>query len=148
MLMPDVNVLVYAHREDEEVHVAYRRWFEEIVNGSEPFALSVLVAVGFARIVTNPRIFSVPTPVSSALAVVDEIIASPTCRLVGPSNDHWARVAELCRATGATGKLVADAQHAALAMAEGATWVTRDGDFARFAQHGLRWQHLELDGGL
>ena len=54
-------------------------------------------------------------------------------------------MATLCRATGATGKLVADAQHAAVAMAEGCVWITRDGDFARFAAHGLRWLHLVLD---
>ncbi|MBV8361151.1 MAG: PIN domain-containing protein [Deltaproteobacteria bacterium] len=44
----------------------------------------------------------------------------------------------------ASGKLVADAQHAALAIAEGCTWITRDRDFARFALHGLSWNHLQL----
>jgi uncharacterized protein len=53
-------------------------------------------------------------------------------------------VADLCRATNATGKLVADAQHAALAMAEGCTWVTRDRDFGRFVPYGLVWQNLVL----
>ncbi len=145
MLMPDINVLVYAHREDEKVHGGYRRWLEELANGPEPFALSVLVAVGFARIVTNPEIYASPTPLASALAVVDGLVACPQCRVVAPGVDHWLRVAELCRATAAAGKLVADAQHAAVAMAEGCTWVTRDADFGRFATHGLRWQHLELD---
>ncbi len=53
MLMPDVNVIVYAHRADETVHEAYKRWLTDLVNGRQPFALSVLVAVGFVRIVTN-----------------------------------------------------------------------------------------------
>src|SRR3990172_2276560 len=142
--MPDVNVLVYAHREDETTHAAYRRWLETLVNGSEPFAPSALVAVGFVRIVTNPRIFSTPTPLPTALAVIDELHAHPRCRFAVPRDDHWERCADLCRKTGATGKHVADAQHAALALAEGCTWVTRDGDFARFAPHGLRWEHLVL----
>jgi toxin-antitoxin system PIN domain toxin len=144
MLMPDVNVLVYAHREDEAVHVPYRRWLEARVNGAEPFALSVLVAVGFVRIVTNPRIYSSPSPLHTALAVIDALAAHPRCRLVAPGTDHWRRVADLCRAASAGGKLVADAQHAAVAMAAGCTWVTRDKDFGRFAEHGLRWQHLAL----
>jgi hypothetical protein len=42
---------------------------------------------------------------------------------------------------------VADAQHAAVAIAEGCTWVTRDRDFTRFARHGLRWEHLVLKQG-
>ena len=35
MLMPDVNVLVYAHRADEEVHAPDERWLAELFNGRE-----------------------------------------------------------------------------------------------------------------
>jgi len=31
--MPDVNILVYAHRADERVHVAYKTWLEPLVLG-------------------------------------------------------------------------------------------------------------------
>ena len=143
--MPDVNVLVYAHRAEERTHAAYRDWLERLVNGPEPFALSVLVAVAFVRIVTNARVFSPPTPPGVALAVMEQLVHHPRCRAVVPGEDHWSRVSELCRATAATGKLVADAQHAAVAMATGCTWVTRDADFSRFAAEGFRWQHLVLD---
>jgi uncharacterized protein len=144
MLMPDVNVLVYAHRDTLAPHSRYRAWLEALVGGPEPFALSVLVAVGFVRVVTNPRVFPVPTPLASALATVDQLAAHPRCRLVAPDREHWRRVSELCRATGVTGRRVADAEHAALAMAGGCVWATADGDFGRFAPHGLRWQHLAL----
>jgi uncharacterized protein len=116
-------VLVYAHRADERSHPRYRRWLGDLVNGSEPFALSVLVAVGFVRIVTNERIYLDPTPITSALAAIDQIAGHPRCWLPSPGSDHWKRVSDLCRATAATGKLVADtqhdAQHAALALGEG-----------------------------
>ncbi|HVO22597.1 MAG TPA: TA system VapC family ribonuclease toxin [Candidatus Margulisiibacteriota bacterium] len=144
MLMPDVNVLVYAHRADETVHQAYKRWLTDLVNDRQPFALSVLVAVGFVRIVTNARIYPRATPLSTALAVIDQMVTHPRCRVVNPSGQHWQQVADLCRRTKAAGKLVADAQHAAIAIAEGCTWVTRDADFASFAPHGLRWEHLLL----
>ncbi len=142
--MPDVNVLVYAHRRDEAWHEPYAAWLKQVVDGPEPFALSVLVAVGFLRIVTNGRIYEDPTPLPAALAAVEQLAAHPRCRLTTPGAGHLADVARLCRAVGATGKLVADAQHAALAIAEGSTWVSRDPDFARFEEHGLRWQHLAL----
>jgi hypothetical protein len=142
--MPDVNVLLYAHRSDELWHDAYRSWLEETVNGREPFALSVLVAVGFVRIATNPRIYPTPTPLALALASVDALLERPTCRLVGPGPRHLALVGDLCRAVGAAGKSVADAQHAALAIEHGCTWVSRDGDFAAFAEHGLGFEHLVL----
>ena len=145
MLLPDVNVLVYAHRGDERTHAAYRSWLERLVGGRERFALSVLVAVAFVRIVTNRKIYAEPTPLDVALASMDLIASHPRCRIVTPGAEHYGQVSDLCRAAKATGKLVADAQHAALAIAEGCTWVTRDGDFARFEPLGLRWQHLVLD---
>ena len=145
MLMPDVNVLVYAHRQDEAWHERYVKWLKDVIDGPEPFVLSILVAVGFLRIVTNARIYRDPTPLPAALAVVELLAAHPRCRLATPGASHLDDVARLCRAVGATGKLVSDAQHAALAIAEGSTWVSRDGDFAKFEQHGLRWQHLALE---
>jgi toxin-antitoxin system PIN domain toxin len=142
--MPDVNIFVYAHRADEKTHAAYRRWLEEAMNDPQPIALSVLVAIGFMRVVTNPAIYATPTPPRVAIAAIEEVIAHPRCRIVLPGPDHLERVLELCRRVSASGKLVADAQHAALAISEGCTWVTRDGDFARFAPHGLSWKHLRL----
>jgi uncharacterized protein len=54
--MPDVNILVYAHRGDETVHAFCREWLETTLRGDEPLGLSVLVAGGFLSIATNPRI--------------------------------------------------------------------------------------------
>ena len=142
--MPDVNVLLYAHRVHERAHQLYKKWWADVVNGPQPFALSTLVAVGFVRIVTNAQVFRAPTELSIALATIDQIVAHPRCRLLGPESNHWQRVSDLCRKTNATGKLVADAQHAAVAIANGCTWVSRDADFAVFAPHGLSWKHLAL----
>lgn len=142
--MPDVNILIYAHREDEERHERYADWLKELLERPQPFSLSVLVAVGFVRIVTNGRIYDDPTPVPIALAAIEQLASHPRCRLAMPRASHLKEVARLCRAASAAGKLVADAQHAALAIAEGCTWVTRDKDFARFERHGLRLEHLVL----
>jgi toxin-antitoxin system PIN domain toxin len=145
MLMPDVNILIYAHREEEKCHEPYAKWLKTLIDGVEPFALSVLVAIGFVRIVTNRRIYEDPTPLPVALAFIEQMTAHPRCRTAIPSETHLGETVRLCRAASATGKLVADAQHAALAISDGCTWVTRDRDFARFEQHGLRWQHLVLE---
>ena len=68
MLLPDVNVLIYAHFEDIVAEQAeYARWLTRLATGSEPFALSVLVLSGFVRIATNPRIFDPPSPLETAL---------------------------------------------------------------------------------
>ncbi len=147
MLMPDVNVLIYSHRSNELHHAFYRSWMEQMADGNEPFGLSSLVAVAFARIVTNSRYAQPPTPLVQALAEIDGLSASPRCRLLVPGPRHWELTAELCRKTGATGKLVGDAQHAAVALEHGCTWVTRDRDFRSFERAGLRLKLLEPDRG-
>ena len=140
MLLPDVNVLIYAHREDgHPEHARFADWLSALATGPEPFALSVLALVGVVRIVTNPRIFKPASTLDEALDFVTELVQRPTARLVAPGPQHWQLVSDLCREAGATAKLVADAQHAAVAIENGCTLVTTDGDFARFRS--LRWRH-------
>ena len=68
--MPDVNVLVYAHRADTAEHAEHAAWLSKLASGDEPFALSELVLQGFVRVVTNPRIFDRPSTLDEALAKV------------------------------------------------------------------------------
>ena len=138
--MPRIN----ADALDMQEQVIRTNKVQKTHKGGRTMSWSVLVAVGFVRVVTNTRIYPLPTPLPTALAVIDQLVAHPRCRVVAPSSQHWRQVADLCRSTGASGKLVADAQHAAIAIAEGCTWVTRDADFGAFAPHGLRWEHLAL----
>ena len=142
MKMPDVNVLIYAHRKDECTHEFYRGWIESLVNSKAPFGLSALVGVAFVRIVTNPRFHPEPSPLSLALEVIERLRAASGCRWLLPGERHWDITSALCRKANASGKSVADAQHAALAIEHGCTWVTRDDDFSRFSPLGLDWEHL------
>ena len=140
MLLPDVNVLIYAHFEDVVAeHSEYARWITQLATGPEPFALSVLVLSGFVRIATNSRIFDPPATLATAFDFVSSLVERPTARIVGPGPDHLPIFERLCREANATGKLVADAQHAAVAVEHGCTMVSTDSDFNRFT--GLRWQH-------
>lgn len=140
MLLPDVNVLIYAHREDSIAdHGRYAAWLTSLATGDEPYALSTLALVGFARIVTNGRIFDPPTSQETAFEFLDELVARPNARIVSPGPNHVKIWQGLCVASGATGKLMADAQHAAVAVEHGCTMVTTDADFSRFP--GVRWLH-------
>lgn len=145
MLLPDVNVLIYAHRVDSTPdHAKYAQWLVRIATGPEPFAISVLALSGLVRIATNRRVFARPSSVDEVFAFIRELSDRPNARVVGPGPDHFAIFEQLCRDAGATGKLVADAQHAAVAIEHGCTMVSTDSDFSRFP--GLRWQH-PLGGG-
>jgi uncharacterized protein len=139
MILPDVNVLVYAHRADAPDHASYARWLETVARGDAAFGLAELVLSSFLRIVTHPRIFIPPTPLEDALAFVEGLRSRPNCALVAPGLRHWDLFTSVCRRSGAKGNLVPDAYLAALAIESGSEWVTSDRGFARFP--GLRWRH-------
>lgn len=141
MILFDINVLIYAHREDQEHHEFFRTKLEEAIGTGTPFALTPLTAGDFIRIVTQPSFPNGPTPLPQALAVVDSLLSNQSGHLVHPGRRHWELFSQLCRRTGASGKLASDAQHAAIAIEHAATWITRDKDFARFTEHGLKWEH-------
>ncbi len=139
MVLPDVNVLVYAHREDSPHHAGCRAWLEAVVNGDEAFGLSELVLSGFVRVVTHPKVFAVPTPLADALQFTEQLRGLPHCMPVAPGRRHWDIFCRLCVEAGAKGNLVPDAYLAAMAIEAGCEWVTTDRDFSRFG--GLRWRH-------
>ena len=141
MRMPDVNILVYAHREETPSHRQYADWLRSLATGPEPFALSELVLHGFVRVVTNPRLFDPPSTIQQAFRFLDALLGRPTCSVLRPGPSHWSIFRALCHESGVRGKLVTDAAHAALAIESGCEWITADTDFARFAP-ALRWQHL------
>ena len=139
MVLPDVNVLVYAHREDSPHHAGCRKWVEAVVNGSESYGLSELVLSGFVRVVTHPKVFTQPSPLADALEFTEQLRGRPNCVPVTPGRRHWEIFRQLCAEAGAKGNLVPDAYLAAMAIEAGCEWVTTDRDFSRFK--GLRWRH-------
>jgi hypothetical protein len=138
LILPDVNVLVYAFRADAEKHSLHRRWLDSVVNGSAAYALSPQVLSSVVRICTNRAIFPRPSQLGVALAFCRVLIEQPHCQLVSPGTRHWAIFEDLCRRAHATANLVTDAWFAALAIENGCEWITNDRDYARFP--GLRWR--------
>ncbi|MCC5835707.1 MAG: type II toxin-antitoxin system VapC family toxin [Opitutales bacterium] len=139
MILCDVNVLIYAHREESAEHLRYAAYLRDLANGDAAFGVSDAVLSGFVRIVTNPRIFREPTPLSLALAFSENLRSRPQAVHLVPGPRNWLIFCRLCEALPATGKLVADAWHAALAIEHGCEWISTDSDFSRFP--GLKWRH-------
>ncbi len=138
MILPDVNLLVYAQRRDVPGHERYRLWLEAALNGDEPVALVGPVVSGFLRVVTNRRIFLAPTTLERAAANLEEMLGAPAAVTPDLPGGGVRALIEQCRAGDATGDLVSDAYLAAVATALGAELVSADRDFARFP--GLRWR--------
>jgi toxin-antitoxin system PIN domain toxin len=138
VILPDVNVLVYAFRRAAPEHERYAAWLNEVVEGAEELALHDLPLVGLVRIVTNPRVVREPAPVSLALEFVNRLIDAPRARWVSGGPRAWSRFAELAggdRFLG--GNLTPDAYLASLALTHRCRLATADRGFARFP--GLDW---------
>ena len=139
MIAPDVNVFLYALREDAERHADFRRWLESALNGIERVALFEPVLAAVLRVSTHPAIFRPPTPRAIAEAFVDACLAAPSVMALRAETRHWTIFRDLCARADCRGNLVQDAYLAALALEHDCVFVTTDRDFARFP--GLRWRH-------
>ncbi len=60
MQLPDVNVLIYAHREDAREHERYAAWLLALTEAAEPFAVSeaVLAIEHGCELITTDSDFS------------------------------------------------------------------------------------------
>jgi len=138
VLLFDVNVLLYAHREETERHAACLQELETAVNGERSFGFCDLIASGFLRVATHARVFDPPSPLPVAWQFIEGIRSSPNCVFVEPGSQHWRLFRQLCETSGARGNLIPDAYLAALAIESGYTWVSTDRDYGRFP--GLDWR--------
>jgi toxin-antitoxin system PIN domain toxin len=137
MILPDVNVLIYAFRQDVPQHAVCRPWLDRVVMGEARFAMSRLALSAVVRITTNLRLHERPTTVEEAFRFANNLIQQPHCQLVEPGERHWDIFQRLCISTDTRGPRVTDAWFAALAIEWGCEWITLDRDYARFP--GLKW---------
>ena len=85
----DVDVLVYAHREDAPDHDAHRQWLEDVINSDQAYGVSDQVLAGFLRVVTHPSIFDPPSSLEKALDFTVEIRDRPNAVMIQPGPRHW-----------------------------------------------------------
>jgi len=137
VILPDVNVLIYAFRSDTDRHAICRPWLEEVVEGDSRFGISPLVLAAVVRITTNPRVFKMPSAIEESLAFCNNLLGQPHCNVIRPGDRHFDIFQRLCIETDTLGPRVTDAWFAALAIEWGCNWITLDRDFARFP--GLTW---------
>jgi toxin-antitoxin system PIN domain toxin len=137
VILPDVNVLIYAFRQDTPQHAICRPWLVNVVSGDTRFGLSTAVLSAVVRITTNPRVFRVPSSLDEAFGFCNDLLGQPHCQIVEPGERHWDNFRRLCLETDTRGSRITDAWFAALAIEWGCEWVTCDRDFARFPR--LKW---------
>lgn len=140
MIAVDTSILVYAHRSETDLHAPATTALVTLAEGVVPWGLPVFCITEFLRVVTHRRVFSPPSTVSQALGFVDDVIASPVCRVVRPGPEFLRVLTETARAADARGNLMFDAQIAALCREHGiASVLTNDRDFERFEHVRVRY---------
>jgi toxin-antitoxin system PIN domain toxin len=133
----DTNVLVYSEIVSSTHHRAAREVLRSLAEGAVPWAIPWPCLYEFLRVVTHPRIYHPPIPVSIALADLRAILACPTLVLLSETPSHAEMLGMVVGRSGVTGNLIHDAHIAALCLEHGVSeLVTGDRDFSRFS--GLR----------
>lgn len=140
MRLPDTNVLLHAVNADAAEHRTAVSWMNEAFNDGRGVGLTWVALLGFVRLSTRRGILGRPLPTEEALALMNDWLGHPAAQVFHPGRGHAALLGRLLLGAGTAGNLTTDAHLAALAIEHGATLVSFDRDFERFA--GLSFQHL------
>ena len=88
MILPDVNLLLYAHVKDYREHAAAVNWWDAAMNGDEDVGLCWVVILGFVRLATHRQVLKYPMTIEAAEQYVASWLAQPIVRIVEPSHKH------------------------------------------------------------
>ncbi|MCY3647040.1 MAG: type II toxin-antitoxin system VapC family toxin [Chloroflexi bacterium] len=139
MIVPDLNLLLYAYNDSSPNYRAARRWWNNLLNGREQVGLPWSVTTGFIRLTAGTHVMREPAPPELALETVEEWFRLPHVSQLNPGPEHLTLLRRALAAAGVGGNLVNDAHVAALAMEYQAEVHSNDADFSRFP--GLRWRN-------
>lgn len=133
MIAVDTNLLVYAHREDSPWHDRSLQRLTELAK--RDWAIPWPCIHEFLAIVTHPRVFDPPTPMTDAWKTVDDWLRAPRLRMLAEIDGYAATLRNLVTTARVAGPRVHDARIAALCLVHGveALW-SADRDFSRFSQ--------------
>jgi toxin-antitoxin system PIN domain toxin len=132
MIIPDANLLIYAHDECAPQHAKARAWWESALSGTEPVGLVWVVVLAFTRLLTHPTLAQNPLSVAEVRQMVEQWLACPHVRILGLSGQALPRFFDLLEMAGSGGNLSTDALIALHAMEHSATVFSNDRDFDRF----------------
>ncbi len=139
MILPDINLLVYAYNRDAREHAGARKWWEALLSSSEAVGLPWAVSLGFIRLMTHSSVLVNPLAPQRAVAHVRAWLDRANVEVLEPGPRHLQLVDRFLAELGVAGNLTTDAHLAALAVEYQCELHSNDADFARFT--GLRWRN-------
>ena len=139
MIIPDVNLLVYAYDSTSPFHERARSWWEGALSGSRSVGIPWIVILAFVRLVTHPTLSENPMTVVQAREAVMAWLSVSHARVLVTTPATVNLFFDLLIAAGTGGNLSTDAMIAALAAQYGGCVYSNDRDFGRFS--GILWQN-------
>lgn len=132
-MTPDTNVLIAAARADHPHHQTALSWLNRAIGDCQSggrIEILPMVATGFLRLSTHPKIFLHPTPVKDAAAFIDALLGIDGVEMPELGRE-WPLFTELCRNKKLAANDIPDAWIAAAVTLLGSHLVTFDRDFKR-----------------
>ena len=127
MIVIDANILIYAHVQLFAQSKSARDWLDQQLNGSTRVGLPWVSLMAFLRLVTNPRVFERPEPMTDAWRQVRAWLTCEAAWIPQPTDRHADFLDRLLALPGVHANLVPDAHLAALALEHGLRRVPRMG---------------------
>ncbi|MFP4427417.1 MAG: TA system VapC family ribonuclease toxin [Spirochaetaceae bacterium] len=132
MRLIDANLLIYAYAESLPHHPRTKEWLESVLNGVARVGIPWESSLAFVRIVTNPRVFERPAPISDAWGQVKSWLDAPTVWVPSATEKHAEVLDQLLAGGGLGPNHIPDAYLAAIAIEHGLVLCSTNRDFARF----------------
>lgn len=135
-MLVDVNILLHSVHRASAHRERAASWLSEQLNGDGRVGLPWPCLTAFVRVATHPRAFERPLTSRAAWSLVEEWLGADAAWIPLPTERHAQILGNLITTYDLTGKLIPDADLAALAIEHGLEICSMDTDFARFNEIG------------
>ncbi len=134
MILPDVNVLIYAYNASAPLHREAVKWWEGHVNDGSSIGVCWPVFQGFVRLLGGRHVVAEPYSAQELFGIADEWWARPSVRLLSATEHTYSYFRRLMETYDLSGSMATDALIAAFALEHRGTLATNDTDFLRFRE--------------
>jgi toxin-antitoxin system PIN domain toxin len=132
VIVPDTNLLIYAHDELSPYFKKAHAWWKAALSESHPIGIPWVVVLAFTRLMTHPQICENPLSIEEVRQITEGWFVYPHVRLIGVGQNSLKRFNDLLEEAGMGGNLSTDALIALHCLEYSATIYSNDRDFDRF----------------
>jgi len=104
VIVPDINLLVYAYNSDAPNHEQARTWWEGSLSAARPVGLAWVVMLGYLRLMTGRSLRIDPVSPAVTIGHIRSWLARPQVLVLGPGPRHLDLIEQLMAAANASAR--------------------------------------------